>query len=170
MRIHRLVGRASYLLAPAFVASSLLLAHHRFSRMTPETFAQEAYALYLPLSMALLFGVAYGLGLAWRRDPDSHGRFMAATATTLIDPVVGRVLFFHFPPLPSAVLYQAITFGIVAAVLVAMQRGLPVPAPGRAAYTRFTAFAVAVLALWFVLPRSDAWLALAAAFRSLPLT
>ncbi|HBL25605.1 MAG TPA: hypothetical protein DD490_02090, partial [Acidobacteria bacterium] len=40
---HQLFGRASFVLAPAFVVSSVLLAHFRFSRMDEATFAREAY-------------------------------------------------------------------------------------------------------------------------------
>ena len=37
---HRRLGRATLWLGPMFAASGFLLAHHRFSRMSAETFAR----------------------------------------------------------------------------------------------------------------------------------
>jgi hypothetical protein len=167
---HRRVGRATWVLAPVFAVSTILLAHYRFRRMSPETFAAEAYWLYLPLFTAVLFATAYGLGAAWRRVPAVHGRFMAATAVLLVDPVVARILYFYLPPLPSDPLYQAVTFSILSAILLLMFRSLPQGAPGRRAFAGFVAFAVAAQLLWFVLPQTKAWLAFATWFRSIPLT
>src|SRR5690349_6799006 len=60
---HGAIGRASYVIAPSFVLSAVLLAHFRSSRMDDATFAQEAYTLYLPLSAALLFGAAWTMAM-----------------------------------------------------------------------------------------------------------
>jgi hypothetical protein len=62
---HRLLGQASLVIASAFVLSSVLLAHFRFSRMSAELFARKAFTLYLPLAVALLFGLAFA---RWLRD------------------------------------------------------------------------------------------------------
>jgi hypothetical protein len=91
---HRVLGRISYALAPLFVLSSVLLAHHRFSHMEPSTFEREAYTLYLPLSAAALFAVAYCLAIRYRALTPVHGRLMACTALLLVDPVLGRFLAF----------------------------------------------------------------------------
>lgn len=170
MPVHRALGRFTYVLAPAFVVTGILVAHVRFSRMPDEIFVREAFSLYLPLFVATLFGLAYSMGLRWRRSPLVHARFMASTAVLFIDPVLGRILFFNFPPLPQPLLYQAITFSLVTAILVAMLRTLPDGTAGRAAYRAYVALAVAAQLLWFVLPPTAAWLAFASWFRVLPLT
>lgn len=170
MRMHRALGRVTRVLAPAFVVTGVLVAHVRFSRMPDEIFVREAFSLYLPLFVATLFALAYVLGQRWRRAPLVHARFMASTAVLFIDPVLGRILFFNFPPLPEPLLYQAITFSLVAAILIAMLRALPDGTAGRAAYRAYVALAVAMQLLWFVLPPTAAWLAFAAWFKALPLT
>ena len=167
---HRMLGRVSYALAPLFVLSSVLLAHHRFSRMDPATFEREAYTLYLPLSAAVLFAVGYALALRHRRVLPLHARFMACTALLLVDPVLGRFLAFHVVELPQFWHYQVITFGVEFAVLSALWRTLPPALPDRAAFLHFACGYAAVLLLWFVAPRMDAWLLFATWFRQAPLT
>lgn len=170
LALHRAVGRSAWVLGPAFVVSALLLAHYRFSRMAPATFAAEAYTLYLPLSAALLFAVALALALAWRRDARLHSRFMASTALLLVDPVLGRALAFHVIELPQFWHYQLITFALELAVLFAMAHSLPAGSAPRQVFGRFAAFYAAVQLAWFLLPHSPAWLAFARWFRQLPLS
>lgn len=170
LRSHRALGRLAYAIGPLFVVSSLLLAHDRFSQMDAATFAREAYTLYLPLSMALLFAAAWVLALVWRHDAPLHGRLMACTVLPLVDPVLGRTLGLHVIALPQFWHYQILTFGLVAALATALWITLP---PASAQRRRFGAYAVpfmAALALWFVLPFTDAWLRFAVWFRGLPLT
>jgi hypothetical protein len=168
--LHRAIGRIVYVLGPAFVVSSILLAHSRFSRMPPEVFAREAHSLYLPLSMTLLFAVALALGVWWRAAMPIHARFMASTAIFFVDPVLGRILYFYFPPLPSPLLYQAITFSTIVALLLLLWRSIDAGRAGRAAFAAFTAFTALLLSLYFGAAQGSGWSAFAAWFRTLPLT
>lgn len=165
--LHRIVGRASFVLAPTFVASAVLLAHHRFSGMSEAVFAREAYSLYLPLSAALLFSGAYVSAVAWRHDGGVHSRCMACTGLLSIDPVVGRIMAFYLPEFPAAWLYQAITFGAEMLMVVALLRSLPASSRGRAAFRTLTGAFVIVLGMWFVVPSTPVWLAFATWFREL---
>lgn len=61
-------------------------------------------------------------------------------------------------------------FSLVAAILIAMLRTLPDRTAGRSAYRAYVALAVAAQLLWFVLPPTATWLAIASWFRVLPLT
>lgn len=108
--LHRSSGKASYVLAPLFVVSALLLAHSRIRGIEGEAYALQTYVLYLQISIVLLFGLSYGLAIATRRSVARHSRFMVCTALTLIDPVVIRILFW-IEPMP-AWNYQWATFGI----------------------------------------------------------
>lgn len=168
--LHRQMGRLSFVLAPAFVASGVLLAHHRFSRMNAQVFAQEAFTLYLPLLVAALFALAYGLGLLQRKRRAVHSRLMACTLVLLIDPVLGRLMYFNLPPFPGLLWYQAITFSVTGALVLWLLRSLPATAEGYWAVAAFSALALAGLALWFVVPSAAPWLQFAAWFRGLPLT
>ncbi len=169
-RAHRALGRAAAWLAPAFVVSGVLLAHFKLKGMGADLFAREGVYVYLPLAMALLFGAAAGLGFFWRRSTPVHARFMASTALLLVDPVLGRLMFFYLPPLPHVQLYQGIGFSVVALALAALLRTLPAGTAGRAAFRYFCVGCITVLALFFVLPHTGAWAAFTLWFRALPLS
>ena len=168
--LHRFVGRASWIAAPLFVVSAVLLAHFRFSRMDDTTFAREAYTLYLPLSAALLFASAYVSALASHGNTRLHSRLMACTALVLVDPVLGRVLAFHVVELDEFWHYQLITFAVEGVVLLALAGTYAARAPGRVVFAGFAGFYGAVLALWFFAPFTPAWLAFARWFRQATLT
>jgi len=170
LALHRALGRCSYVLAPLFVLAGVLLSHYRLASMSDETFAAEGYGHYLPFYASVVFAAAYYLGLRYRRVPKAHGRFMLLTAMPLVDPVIGRVLFFYFPPLPAPWLYQAATFTlatVVAGLLVFSYRAQP--AARRALVTYFSLL-VALELGWFTLALTAPWLSVMAWFRSLPLT
>lgn len=168
--VHRRVGRISFLLAPAFVASGVLLAHHRFSRMNAQAFAQEAFTLYLPLLVAALFALAYGLALLQRKRRAVHSRLMACTLVLLIDPVLGRLMYFNLPPFPGLLWYQAITFAVMGVLVLGLLGSLPARTAGYWAVATFSAVALTGLALWFVVPPTAVWLQFATWFRGMPLT
>ena len=169
-RWHRLLGRMGVVVGAAFFVSSLLSAHRSVARLSLEQFAREGRLVYLPLAMAALFGAALLLGVRWRHSPPVHGRFMAATALPLLDPLFARLLFFHLPPLPAEALYQVPAFGLFLAVTMAMLATLPASAPGRRAFQRFAVGVAAVLIGFFAIARTATWLSFAAWFRALPLT
>lgn len=167
---HRITGRAALLVALAFVVSGLLLTHFRVNRMTEAAFAKEGIYIYLPLAVAVLFAVACVLGFRWRQATAVHARFMVSTALLLVDPVLARIMFFHLPPLPSDNLYQGITFTLIAAAMTCLVRSLPAKVPGRLWYRNYCLGTVSILALFFVVPYTGAWLAFVNWFRALPLT
>jgi hypothetical protein len=168
--LHRALGVLSYGVVPVLLGASLLLAHSRFRAMDEGTFHTEAPNLYLPLSALVLFGLAYGSAVLYRKAPAIHARFMICTALTFIDPVVGRIIAFYGPPLPHYLYYQALTFGATDLILLALvfkERGL---AQARWVLpTMLVLFSGAHL-VWFTLAQSDSWRVFAAWFRSLPLT
>lgn len=169
LRAHRLLGRFSYVVAPLFVAASLLLAHYRFRSMDEATFRVEAPTLFLPISAAVLFVLSYSLALVYRRSAPLHGRFMLATGLPMIDPVLGRVLFYHGPRFSEPLLYQAITFGVTDLVLLALLLLPDLPRESRRLFLiPAIAFPVAHLA-WFTVIQGSGWVPIAAWFRALPL-
>lgn len=168
--LHRTVGALSYGLVPLIVIASILLTNFRLRAMDESTFASEAAAAYVPLSVIGLFTVAWALAIARRRQPALHARFMICTGLTLIDPLVARILYFHFPPLPSPLLYQAIGFGLtdlVLLLLILRERG---ERQGRAAFPLMLALFATAHLLWFTAAQTPGWLAFVRWFRELPLT
>ncbi len=167
---HRALGVLSYALAALVIISSLLLAHLRFASMSPLVFLAEARNLYLPVSTVVLFGIAYGMGLYYRRVPSLHAAFMVCTALTMIDPILGRILFFYFPPLPNDLYYQVITFGTTDLILLGLILARRTDPQSRWALATMLKIFVPAHVLWFTFAQSGAWLPFARWFRSLPLT
>jgi hypothetical protein len=167
---HRITGRASLFIALGFVLSGLLLTHFRFSRMSEAAFAKEGIYIYLPLAVAALFAVACVQGLRWRKSAAVHARFMVATGLLLVDPVLGRIMFFYLPPLPSDKLYQGTTFTLIAVAMAFLVKSVPIHVPGRTAFRNYCLATVSTLALFFVVPHTGTWLSFVNWFRALPLT
>jgi hypothetical protein len=168
--LHRALGALSYAVVPVLLAASLLLAHLRFRTMDDRTFAAEAASLYLPLSAVVLFGVAYGGGILFRKTPAVHASFMICTALTMIDPVLGRILAFYFPPLSNDLYYQAITFGLVDLILLGLILRERARGQGRWALGSMLVVFVGAHIGWFTAAQSDGWRVFADWFRRLPLT
>lgn len=169
-RVHFRLGKLSYLVAPLFVIAGLLLSHHRLIGMTDEKFEIEGFAHYLPFYASLVFGAAYALGLWYRQYEDAHGRFMLLTAIPIIDPVIGRLLFFYLPELPSPWFYQGITFTlatIVAGLLVFSYRG---NGPPKRALVGYFVFLVTLEIGWFTVSLTSQWKQIMHLYRALPLT
>jgi hypothetical protein len=167
---HRLLGRVGVTVGAAFCVSGLLIAHRSIARMSIEQFSREGRFVYLPLAMAAMFAAALFLAVQWRHAAPVHGRFMAATALALLDPLIARLLFFYAPPLPAEVLYQVPAFGLALAMLLAMLLSLPRQSPGRPAFSYFAAGCAVVLLGFFVIPDTAPWLSFVTWFRGLPLT
>lgn len=167
---HRALGRMSWILAPGFAISAILLAHSRFSRMDDSTFVREAYSLYLPVSATLLFILSFSLAMAYRRTVQLHSRFFACTALLLVDPVCGRVLAFYLIDFPQMWHYQLVTFGIEIAVLALLLTTLAPGSRQRCVFSLFAAFYTGVLVVYFAATGSATWRGLADWFRQQPLT
>ena len=106
--VHRALGRVSYVVAPLVVVSMVLLAHRNTSN--PALSEADRLGVYVPLSLAALFAVSYGLAIVTRRTMALHARFMVCTALTLVDPVGVRLLFWaHANP---SWRYQWATFAL----------------------------------------------------------
>lgn len=101
-QLHRQLGKASYVLAPALIVITLSFVHYRVLgglQVIPVLPASVLYFLSLTLNALVAFGVLYGLAIYYRRTPALHGRFMLATAFPLFSPVTDRLIAAHFRPL-----------------------------------------------------------------------
>jgi hypothetical protein len=168
--LHRALGTLSYVVVPVLLVASLLLTHLRFRTMDDTTFWAQAANLYLPLSAIVLFGVAYGGAIRYRKTAAVHARFIICTSLTMIDPVLGRILAFYAPPLSHDLYYQAITFGLADLILLSLvvaERGL---GQGRWVFRTMLLVFMGAHVAWFTVAQSDGWRVFAAWFRTLPLT
>ena len=152
---HRRVGKASYVVVPLMIISALVLAQLRMRTVPPQMLPVQQFILYLGVSASLLFVVIWGLGIRYRRDTALHARFMVATALTLIDPSLARVMIFWVPAVPPP-LYQWISFGVVYAVLVLLIALDPLPR-GRKAFMGVLGLFIAMHASIMLVPGTAAW-------------
>lgn len=101
-RLHKQLGKASYVLAPAVILITLSFVHYRVSgglRVIPLLPPSVLYFLALTLNALVAFAVLFGLAIYYRRTPQVHGRFMLATVFPLFSPVTDRLIAAHFQPL-----------------------------------------------------------------------
>jgi hypothetical protein len=168
--LHRALGKLSYAVVPVAVVAAILLSHAALRRDAASDFAGAGSFAYMPLSMTVVFAVAYGLAIAYRDTPALHARWMICSSLAVIDPILGRVLAFHAPPLGHMLYYQLVSFAVSAVVLVALivaERHQP---RGRAVFPAMLGALAVVYGLWFTLGQSRAWLGVARWFHDLPLT
>jgi len=152
---HRRVGKASYVVVPLMIVSALILAQFRLRTTPAEMLPLQHVILYLGLSTSLLFAVIWGLGIRYRRDTALHARFMVATALTLIDPSLARVMIFWVPAVPPP-LYQWIGFGVVYTALLLLITLDPLPR-GRKAFMGVLALFITLHASIIFVPGTAAW-------------
>ncbi len=95
---------------------------------------------------------------------------MLCTGIPIIDLILGRVLAFYAPPLPSAWLYQVVTLTVatvIAVLLVFTYRG---STAARRALLGYFAVLVSLELGWFLIAPTAMWLRAVRWFRSVPLT
>jgi len=97
-RLHRKLGKLSYLLVPFVVIATVELVHFRL-KPAPFLGGVELYFLSLVLVALVVFLALYGLAMVYRRDPATHARFMVCTVFPFVTPVTDRIIGRHFPSL-----------------------------------------------------------------------
>jgi hypothetical protein len=100
--LHRTLGKASYVLAPALVVITASFVHFRIGGGGPvEGLAvlprSVLGSLALMLGSLAAFAVLYGLAIRHRRDARVHARYMISTVFPLFTPVTDRLIAAHAP-------------------------------------------------------------------------
>ena len=90
--IHRLIGRASLVIAPVLVFAALIAIADNLARL-PQPYPPIGLSFFwLGLASASYFAMFYTLAIINRREMQLHARYMAATALVFIVPGLGRLL------------------------------------------------------------------------------
>jgi len=164
VRLHRQLGKLSYLLAPMVVISTLLLAHYRLQ--SARSFDQ-VYFLWVQLGLITLFAVAYAQAIRHRRSAGIHARYMVCTALAMLDPIVARLLFNLFGvDIPAS---QLCTYAIIDAILVALWIRDARTGNGILVFPRMLAAYLVIELPTFALPQTAAWEACVEFYSLLPL-
>ena len=154
--LHRTLGKAGYVLVPAIVATAVLMGRQKIATAPPDAFGFAAMVLFLGLGTSALFTVLWGLAMRHRRDPALHARYMVATALTLLDPALARVMIFWARP-PGVQDLQMVSYGAISAILIALivlERKAP---RGRGAFPVVLALFVLMYVLCRTFAFSPAW-------------
>ena len=94
MKLHRLAGRLSYVLAPLVLLSMYLVIHSSLHRALAQDaqIATVARRMALDVPSIIFFAVLYLLAIFYIHKPALHSRFMCGTAFILISPALSRTL------------------------------------------------------------------------------
>lgn len=103
--LHRLMGKASYVLVPLIIWSMLALMRKQYLRNLPKMpEARNLAFLYLPVSALIPFVTLYVLAIIYRKKSALHMRYMIASAIALLGPAIGRINF-GFAHFDTAVMF-----------------------------------------------------------------
>ena len=93
-KIHKIIGRASWVLVPIILVSIWLVIRHSFFRMEAHlSIEQNMQQVFFPFSQMLLFGVFYLLAILNTHNPRIHMRYIIVSSVSLLGPTVGRINF-----------------------------------------------------------------------------
>ncbi|WP_142454799.1 hypothetical protein [Gracilimonas mengyeensis] len=94
-------GKASYLLVPFIILSTLNLTHLSLKDNEPYT-AVVFSDLALMINATVLFGIIYGIAIYYRKDPLTHARYMFCTIFPMFTPITDRLIYRNIRPLVEA--------------------------------------------------------------------
>ena len=109
-KIHRALGKVSYVVAPLVMYSIFLASQHEYYRDIEELPENKSLAgLSLDITSLVAFGVCYALAVINRKNTPLHMRYMVGTALIIMGPGIMRIIviyqIFGDISFPTAVLY-----------------------------------------------------------------
>ncbi len=114
---HRMLGRVSYVLMPAILASAIALAVSRLHMSRANLPIERSEMFFIQIGATMLLAAFYLLAMIHRRRPSRHARYMIGTGLVMIDPIVARVLT-HVTPAWDFLASQVIWLVTVPLLLV----------------------------------------------------
>ena len=94
IKLHRVAGRLSYVLAPLVLLSMYLIIHSSLQRASAQNGYIEAVARRMALDVPpmIFFASLYLLAIFYIHRPALHSRFMCGTAFMMMSPALSRTL------------------------------------------------------------------------------
>jgi hypothetical protein len=98
IKLHRLVGKLSYVFAPLVLLTMYLVTRGSLDRVVApeEQAAVVARRMALDVPLIIFFAIPYILAIVYKHRTALHSRFMVSTAFMLIGPPLSRVLRAYF--------------------------------------------------------------------------
>lgn len=119
-RAHRVLGRASLVIAPALVISALVVVADMLGPRSHFDVPLRLTLTWIDLWSLALFSLLYVLAIAKRRTMFLHARFMASTLFVALPPALGRAYGMNIPSLNGLAGALPPSFWTVEAALVAL--------------------------------------------------
>lgn len=161
---HHKLGKVSFVLGPICIISFPLLAASMFP---PEGMAVppfRAYVLWLQIGLGGLFAWFFLAAIYYRKEPVRHARYMIATALTLIDPIVVRLVIFYGPMAGSEpdmnvapVELQYVSYVVINIVIIALLLLERNQTRGRDVFPKVFAGFIVFEILTFTMATSQPW-------------
>lgn len=120
-RIHKAIGKASFVLAPILMISIFLVSRNTFHlTLNAPSPMQDAVALVsLSIPAIFIFGILYGLAIANKARTYYHMRYMIGTGLLMIGPGLGRglIVYVGMQP-PIAISLTLLVVALISAVFL----------------------------------------------------
>lgn len=97
-RVHRLIGKVSYVIFPLIIAATINLIHYQFQGAGQLTNMHYA-TIALMVNATMVLAVLYGLAIYHQKQPLVHARYMICTIFPMFTPVTDRLIYRHYPSL-----------------------------------------------------------------------
>lgn len=120
MRLHRLVGRSSYVYVPMTILSGVVTMRGALMRAADGVTAELARDAIFQHMMLVSLAITWGLAIAYRRQPVLHIRFMVSTAFAIGTAIFFRIFFFWVPSFSTFDAAAHGNFAVLSVALVAL--------------------------------------------------
>ncbi len=136
--LHKSIGKITYGLVPLLLISGFAMIRYAYARdlavipqealeagnvMLPEQVVHQA-RVYSGLGLYYFFSflIFYPLAIFYRRDPNTHAKYMIATSLAVVGPIVDRILFnsFHFFKLNAGFPLEYVSFALIDLVMIVL--------------------------------------------------
>ena len=95
-KIHKLIGKLSYLIVLLLLITGAHLAHKTVHDMEADT-SLYFYWISMMFISLIVFAILYGLSMWYRKKPLTHARYMVCTIFPLFPPITDRLVYKYFP-------------------------------------------------------------------------
>jgi hypothetical protein len=122
LRLHRVIGKLTYLIMLLLFLSVILLTHYRMEDNVQFVNNEKLYGphLVVPFKDLLIIGIAYIIAVRYRHNVNIHARAMIATGIVFIEPALVRFLGYAvFSNRPMALIPSiAFVYGILITLMI----------------------------------------------------
>jgi len=177
-RLHRWVGRSSFVVAPIIIVGVLVTEHenlnHVLNHGSEGAFAEQAQLEVFGVPQILGFAVTWGLAILYRKRTPLHVRFMISTAFGISTAIVFRIILNWFTWLPgldadsldgiAAANWIVLTLPLLALIAMDWRMGMKL-----SPFWVVTALIGIMHIGYWTYGKTDAWLAFCQWFAGLPI-